>query len=61
MADRKGDPEKQPPECDMNDPARVGPSKCPHMKYRDDTNFDAETYECKVCGEYYKLYYEDMA
>lgn len=33
--------------------------ECPNveMTYSD---FDKETYECKVCGLYYSLYYDDM-
>ncbi len=23
-------------------------------------DMDGETYECKICGEYYRLYYDDM-
>jgi hypothetical protein len=24
------------------------------------SSMDGESYECKVCGEYFKLYYDDM-
>lgn len=36
--------------------------KCPNMKYdEEDTSMESERYECKTCGQRYKLYYEDMA
>ena len=53
-ADRKGDPQKQPPEC-----RGAGPL-CPHLR-EIGGGFEGEFYECDVCGEYYKLWYEDMA
>ena len=49
-------PENPPKDCtDQNE------HRCPNMKLRDDTDMEAETYECNVCGRRYKLYYEDMA
>lgn len=57
MADRKGDPAKQPPECKMRDNGR-----CLHLRETSsNTDMDGETYHCDVCGEHYRLYYEDMA
>ena len=58
MADRKGDPAKQPPECGL----RQKRYSCPHLKETSsNTDMDGEAYRCDVCGEYYRLYYEDMA
>lgn len=35
--------------------------ECPNMKADpDDTSMESERYECAVCGQTYKLYYEDM-
>lgn len=34
---------------------------CEHdYRYRDDTDLDRETYVCLKCGDFYRLYYEDM-
>ncbi len=34
---------------------------CPNMKDDpNDTSMESEKYKCTVCGERYKLYYEDM-
>ncbi len=39
----------------------VGKFRCPNMKPMEgDTSMEYEHYECKVCGEYYKLDYEEM-
>ena len=54
MADRKGDPMKRSADCDG------GYTACPHIKNTYE-GFDSETWECPVCGEFFKLYYEDMA
>ncbi len=36
--------------------------KCPSMMPdENDTSMESERYVCEVCGERYKLYYEDMA
>jgi hypothetical protein len=57
MADIKGDPTKQPPECSMRDNGR-----CPNLHETSSKfDMDGETYTCIVCGEYFRLYYEDMA
>ena len=56
MADRSGDPNKQPAECNIN----ASPPRCPHMKCTYE-GWDGESYSCERCGERYKLYYEDMA
>jgi hypothetical protein len=56
MANRKGDPTKQPPECTMRSDGR-----CPNLKETSGNDMDGETYHCDVCGEHYRLYYEDMA
>ena len=54
MSDRKGDPEKQPEGC-------KGSLACPNLiETSSATDFEGETYDCKVCGEHYRLYYEDM-
>jgi hypothetical protein len=53
MSDRKGDPVKQPPGCD-------GGTSCPNMKNTYE-GYESETWSCEVCGEHFKLYYEDMA
>lgn len=52
MADRKGDPSKKPADC-------TGNSRCPHVEFNQ--GWETETYDCRVCGAYWKLYYEDMA
>lgn len=57
MSNRPGDPAKRPPECGEPDN-----KFCPHMRETSSrTDFDGETYNCEVCGRYYRLYYEDMA
>lgn len=57
MADRKGDPAKRPSEC--KEPIS---GKCPHLQETSSrSDMDGETYSCEVCGERYRLYYEDMA
>lgn len=68
MADVKGDPAKQPPGCTpVFTPDAPGShhgtwSQCPNLKeVSSPTDFDGETYACTVCGERYRLYYEDMA
>lgn len=34
---------------------------CPNMKPRaNDTSMESESYECAVCGQTIKLYYDDM-
>jgi hypothetical protein len=57
MKDRKGDANKQPPECRV-----LGNYKmpCPNLKERNDHSMSGETYKCDVCGEYFFLDYEDM-
>ena len=52
MADRKGDPAKQPPECKAS-------GQCPHLE-ETGGGFEGERYDCKVCGEHYFLDYVDM-
>lgn len=54
MADRKGDPAKQPPECTMRTDG-----KCPHLKDAGG-GFEGERYACEICGERYFLDYEEM-
>lgn len=55
--DRKGDHQKQPPECREH-----GAGACLNLiETSSPSDFDGETYDCKVCGEHYRLYYEDMA
>lgn len=52
---------KLPP---LSEPSCVNGDKyqCPNMKSDpEDTSMETERYECAVCGDYYKLYYEDMA
>ncbi len=57
MADRKGDPAKQPADCKVN----IN-SSCPNLRdVSGPTDFDGETYHCDVCGEHFRLHYEDMA
>lgn len=73
--DIKGDKTKQPKECESvfklydeerpktiwDSPNSVGYwTKCPNIKMTYN-GFDGESYSCEICGEYYKLYYEDMA
>lgn len=56
MADRKGDKTKQPPECTVDKDAR-----CPNLhEVSRPGDMEGETYECKVCGERYRLDYEEM-
>lgn len=52
--DRKGDKSKQPPECAVDHNNRCSNL---HNTYE---GYDSETYACAVCGERYKLYYDDM-
>lgn len=73
MGDRKGDASKQPPECaprftpfgpDYPKPAGAPGSgtwsRCPNIR-ESHSDMQGETYDCAVCGEHYRLYYEDMA
>lgn len=55
VTDTKGNPDKQPPECKINE----APPRCPHCICTYE-GWDEETYNCETCGEHYKLYYEDM-
>lgn len=49
--------DKQPSKCQNGER-----NKCPNMKYDENAGgMEYELYECAVCGERYKLYYEDMA
>lgn len=57
MADRAGDPEKQPPECKALGSYKMA---CPNLN-ETGGGMTGERYECEVCGEYFFLYYEDMA
>lgn len=58
MADRKGDETKRPIECGR----RNGQWKaCSNLKETSGYDMDGETYDCEVCGEHYRLHYEDMA
>jgi hypothetical protein len=70
LADREGDPTKQPPECksiftphpDPRPPGAVGEgtwSKCPHIK-ETGGGMEGEQYSCDVCGKRYFLDYDDM-
>lgn len=53
MADREGDPSKQPLEC------RQRGARCPHLK-ETGGGMDGERYDCVVCGKHYFLDYDDM-
>lgn len=55
MSDIKGDPAKKPNDCRIDDT----PPHCPNIQCTYE-GMDGETYNCRVCGEHYKLYYEDM-
>lgn len=58
MADRKGDETKRPEDCGR----RNGQWKsCRHLRETSGNDMDGETYHCDVCGEHYRLHYEDMA
>jgi hypothetical protein len=54
MADRKGDPAKQPDACKEN-----GISRCSNMK-ETGGGFEGEQYRCEVCGAAYYLDYDEM-
>lgn len=57
MSERKGDPARQPEACRAH-----GVARCPNLQETSGpTDFGGETYDCPVCGEHYRLYYEDMA
>ena len=55
MADRAGDPAKRPPECKTHE----YPTKCPHLE-EIGGGMAGERYDCKVCGEYFFLDYDEM-
>lgn len=68
MSDRKGDPAKQPPDCEPRfTPSARNPrigvwSQCPNLRETSsNTDMDGETYHCDVCGKHYRLYYEEMS
>lgn len=49
-------PKNPPTDCTDYNQAR-----CPNMKGREnDYSMDYEHYECKVCGRFYKLDYDEM-
>ena len=52
MADKEGDKEKQPPNCNED-------THCPNM-INTYEGWDSETWECQVCGARFKLYYDEM-
>jgi len=52
MADRKGNPDKKPPECTSG-------TDCPYIQ-ETGGGFEGERYDCKRCGEHFFLDYEDM-
>ena len=54
MTDHKGDPAKQPAECQVN-----VTNRCPNLKCTNE-GWDGERYRCEVCGESYFLDYEEM-
>ena len=56
MSDKKGDPTKQPPECVEH----LSKTHCPYIECVGE-RMDGETWECRRCGEYFHLYYEDIA
>lgn len=61
MADQKGDPSKQPAECGLRDGDRAF-GACRNLKeISGASDMNGETYHCDVCGEHFRLYYEDMA
>lgn len=58
MADIEGDHTKKPKDCGA---MRGGNWHCQNLKEVSDLrDFDGETYACEVCGERFRLYYEDM-
>lgn len=57
MSDRRGDDTKRVPGC-----TEANCGGCEHLKETSSpTDFDGETYDCAICGEHYRLHYEDMA
>lgn len=70
MADFKGVWEKRTAECQQKDgtfspdpdrPGFVIAYHCPNLKeVSRPTDMEGETYECELCGERYRLWYEDM-
>jgi hypothetical protein len=52
MADHKGDPTKKPDDCTSG-------TNCPHIECTYE-GWDDETWHCQRCGEYFKLYYDEM-
>ena len=59
MADREGDPAKKPESCGARD---GGDWTCPNLQETSSkSDFEGETYACAICGERFRLYYEDMA
>lgn len=57
LTDRKGDDAKRPPECKHKD--RYG--TCPHLQETSSRfDFEGETYDCFICGEHFRLFYDEM-
>lgn len=52
-----GDRNKQPPGCK---PEQYSQNPCPNLEKNSSWNSDSEKYECKVCGVYFRLYYDEM-
>ena len=53
MADTKGDPDKQPPECKRRS------LDCPNIRNTYE-GYDGERWSCDHCGKSFYLDYEDM-
>ena len=55
---KKGERSKQIPGCN---PDLYSNNPCPNLKETSAlSDMDGETYECKVCGIYFRLYYDEM-
>lgn len=53
----RGDDSKR---CQGCQPEKYSRNPCPNLKETDLKNMEGETYECKVCGEYIFLDYDEM-
>lgn len=51
--------EQEPQKKDGKCPTPNERGECSNMRFTQ--LYDSETYHCDVCGQHYKLYYEDMA
>jgi len=56
MTDRPSDPNKRVPECRTH----IRSTDCPNLVETNPTDMSGEHYRCDVCGESFRLDYDEM-